>query len=114
MPPRANVSTRRFCLPIPESTLTKAPSAVLRPNQTDQDSLPPYEVLDAILEAYVEDYLSLPEIVALGYDAEVVSKIVRLVKINEYKRKQMAPGLILTSKAFGSGRRYPIAQRYAR
>ena len=99
---------------IPESTLTKAPSAELRPNQTDQDSLPPYEVLDAILEAYVEDYLSLPEIVALGYDAEVVSKIVRLVKINEYKRKQMAPGLILTSKAFGSGRRYPIAQRYAR
>jgi NAD+ synthase (glutamine-hydrolysing) len=99
---------------IPESTLTKPPSAELRPGQMDQDSLPPYDVLDAILESYVEDHLSLPEIIALGHDAEVVQKIVRLVQINEYKRRQMAPGLIITSKAFGSGRRYPIAQRYAR
>jgi len=97
---------------IPESTLTKAPSAELRPNQTDQDSLPPYDVLDAILERHVEDHESAAEIIARGYDAEIVRRIVRLVGLNEYKRKQMAPGLILTRKAFGSGRRYPIAQRF--
>jgi NAD+ synthetase len=97
---------------IPESTLTKAPSAELRPNQTDQDSLPPYDVLDAILEHYVEDHESADEIIARGFDADTVRKIVRLVQLNEYKRKQMAPGLILTAKAFASGRRYPIAQRY--
>lgn len=99
---------------IPESTLTKPPSAELRPNQTDQDSLPPYDVLDAILELYVEDHASTDEIIARGFSAETVSRIVRLVKLNEYKRRQMAPGLIITSKAFGSGRRYPIAQRYPR
>ena len=97
---------------IPESTLTKAPSAELRPNQTDQDSLPPYDVLDAILEHHVEDHESAEEIIKRGYDADTVNRIVRLVRLNEYKRKQMAPGLILTSKAFGSGRRYPIAQRF--
>ncbi len=97
---------------IPESTLTKPPSAELRPNQTDQDSLPPYDVLDAILEQYVEDHRSIEEIIAAGFDTQVVHKIVRLVKLNEYKRRQMAPGLILTRKAFGSGRRYPVAQGY--
>ncbi|MFT3923705.1 MAG: NAD+ synthase [Myxococcales bacterium] len=97
---------------IPESTLTKAPSAELRPNQTDQDSLPPYDVLDAILELHVEDHESADEIIARGYDADTVKRIVRLVRLNEYKRRQMAPGLILTRKAFGSGRRYPIAQRF--
>jgi NAD+ synthase (glutamine-hydrolysing) len=97
---------------IPDSTLTKAPSAELRPDQTDQDSLPPYDVLDAILEHHVEDHESADEIIARGYDADTVKRIVRLVRLNEYKRKQMAPGLILTSKAFGSGRRYPIAQRF--
>jgi NAD+ synthase (glutamine-hydrolysing) len=99
---------------IPESTLTKPPSAELRPNQTDQDSLPPYDVLDAILELYVEDHASTDEIIARGFDADTVRRIVKLVKLNEYKRRQMAPGLIITSKAFGSGRRYPIAQRYPR
>jgi NAD+ synthase (glutamine-hydrolysing) len=99
---------------IPESTLTKPPSAELRPNQTDQDSLPPYDVLDAILELYVEDHASIDDIIAHGFEAETVRRIVRLVKLNEYKRRQMAPGLIITSKAFGSGRRYPIAQRYPR
>jgi NAD+ synthetase len=99
---------------IPESTLTKPPSAELRPNQTDQDSLPPYDVLDAILELYVEDHESTDEIIARGFEAETVRRIVKLVKLNEYKRRQMAPGLIITSKAFGSGRRYPIAQRYPR
>jgi NAD+ synthase (glutamine-hydrolysing) len=97
---------------IPESTLTKPPSAELRPDQTDQDSLPPYDVLDAILEHYVEDHESADEITARGFDRDIVQKVLRLVRLNEYKRKQMAPGLILTSKAFGSGRRYPIAQRY--
>ncbi len=97
---------------IPERTLTKPPSAELRPGQTDQDSLPPYDVLDAVLEHHVEDHESAEEIIARGYDADTVQRIVRLVRLNEYKRKQMAPGLILTSKAFGSGRRYPIAQRF--
>ncbi len=97
---------------IPERTLSKPPSAELRPGQVDQDSLPPYDVLDAILEHHVEDHESAEEIVARGYDADIVKRIVRLVRLNEYKRKQMAPGLILTSKAFGSGRRYPIAQRF--
>ncbi len=106
------VNRRAGRVVIPESTLTKAPSAELRPNQTDQDSLPPYDVLDAILEHYVEDQLSIDEIIAAGFDAQVVNKIIRLVKLNEYKRRQMAPGLILTRKAFGSGRRYPIAQGY--
>jgi NAD+ synthase (glutamine-hydrolysing) len=97
---------------IPESTLTKPPSAELRPDQTDQDSLPPYEVLDAILELYVEDHLSPDDIAARGFHADVVRKVARMVQLSEYKRAQMAPGLIITSKAFGSGRRYPIAQRY--
>jgi len=99
---------------IPESTLTKAPSAELRPDQTDQDSLPPYDMLDAVLEQYVEDQRSTAEIIAAGFDAQIVTKIVRLVNLNEYKRRQMAPGLILTRKAFGTGRRYPIAQGYQR
>ncbi len=96
---------------IPESTLTKPPSAELRPGQTDQDSLPPYEVLDRILEQHIEAQASEAEIVALGFDAEVVRRVLHLVRISEYKRKQMALGLILTHKAFGIGRRYPIAQR---
>ncbi len=106
------VNRQAGCAIIPESTLTKAPSAELRPEQTDQDSLPPYVVLDSILEQYVEDHLSIDEITASGHDAAVVSRIVKLVKQNEYKRRQMAPGLILTSKAFGSGRRVPVAQGY--
>ncbi len=97
---------------IPERTITKPPSAELRPGQTDQDSLPPYAVLDAVLELYVEHHLSSPEIVARGFDEALVRRIVRLVDRNEWKRHQAAPGLRVTSKAFGIGRRMPIAQRF--
>ncbi len=98
--------------PIPPGTLTKPPSAELRPNQKDQDSLPPYDVLDAILQMYVEEEKSVPEIVAAGWDEALAMRVARLVDTNEYKRKQMPPGLKVTSRAFGYGRRMPIAQRY--
>ena len=95
---------------IPVSTITKAPSAELRPNQTDQDSLPPYESLDGILDAYVVQGKALSEIVAAGFDEATVKRVVRLIDFNEYKRRQAAPGLKVTSKAFGVGRRIPIAR----
>ena len=97
---------------IPEASITKPPSAELRPNQTDQDSLPPYDVLDAILEAYVVQMKSVPEIVVAGFDEATVKRVVRLIDFAEYKRRQAAPGLKVTTKAFGVGRRVPIAQRY--
>jgi NAD+ synthetase len=97
---------------IPRDSITKAPSAELRPNQTDQDSLPPYEVLDAILEAYVVQGRSAAEIIQTGFDEQTVRRVIRLIDLNEYKRRQAAPGLKVTSKAFGMGRRIPIAQRY--
>jgi NAD+ synthase (glutamine-hydrolysing) len=97
---------------IPQSTLTKAPSAELRPDQRDQDSLPPYEVLDAILDDYVVKGRSLDEIAQRGHDRQLVKRIIRLINLNEYKRRQAAPGLKVTSKAFGVGRRFPIAQRF--
>jgi NAD+ synthetase len=97
---------------IPAACLTKPPSAELRPNQTDQDSLPPYEVLDAILEAYVVEGRSVAEIIAAGFDAATVRRVAQLIDQSEYKRRQAAPGLKVTSKAFGIGRRLPIAQRY--
>jgi NAD+ synthase (glutamine-hydrolysing) len=95
---------------IPESTLTKPPSAELRPNQTDQDSLPPYDVLDAILEAHLVGNLDAPALVARGFAPAVVADVVRRVRNSEYKRRQMPPGLKITGKAFGPGRRYPIAR----
>jgi len=99
--------------PIPESSLTKPPSAELRPNQTDQDSLPPYDVLDAIIKRYVEEAKSSAEIVKeTGYDEKLVREVVRKIDLNEYKRKQAPPCLRVTTKAFGIGRRVPIAQRY--
>ncbi len=98
---------------IPESTLTKAPSAELRPNQEDQDSLPPYEVLDRVLEGWVEERLSVAQLVAEGIDRGVVEKIVRLIDGAEYKRRQAAPGIKISSKAFGIGRRYPIVADYS-
>ena len=99
--------------PIPESTLTKPPSAELRPDQKDTDSLPEYEVLDAILAAYIERYESVPEIAAQeNLPEELVRDIVRKVDRNEYKRQQAAPGLRITPKAFGVGRRFPIAHRF--
>jgi NAD+ synthase (glutamine-hydrolysing) len=94
---------------IPESTLTKAPSAELRPDQTDQDSLPPYDLLDAILEAHLLEGKDTEALVAAGFDRAVVADVVRRVRTNEYKRRQMPPGLKVTGKAFGFGRRYPIA-----
>jgi len=97
---------------IPRDTITKPPSAELRPDQTDQDSLPPYEVLDAILEAYVVEGKARAEIVQAGFDRATVERVARLIDLNEYKRRQAAPGLKVTSKAFGVGRRMPIAQRY--
>jgi len=98
--------------PIPERVLTKAPSAELRPDQKDEDSLPPYDVLDPILDLYVRDERSYDQIVAAGFDPHTVSQVIRLVDRNEYKRKQAAPVLKVTSRAFGFGRRMPIAQRY--
>lgn len=99
--------------PIPENTFVKPPSAELRPNQKDTDSLPEYEVLDGILAAYIERYESIPEIaVKVGASEELVREIVRKVDRNEYKRQQAAPGLRITPKAFGVGRRFPIAHRF--
>lgn len=97
---------------IPQASLTKPPSAELRPNQKDQDSLPPYEVLDNILERYVVQGQSVAEILAAGFAEADVRRVVRLIDLSEYKRRQAAPGLKVTSKAFGMGRRLPIAQRF--
>jgi NAD+ synthetase len=98
---------------IPSSTIEKPPSAELRPDQTDQDSLPPYDLLDAILALYVEENLPLREIVSRGYDESLVRRITGMVDRNEYKREQAAPGLKVTGRAFGMGRRLPLAQRYS-
>ncbi|MFU8803165.1 MAG: NAD+ synthase, partial [Bradymonadaceae bacterium] len=97
---------------IPESILEKAPSAELRPDQKDEDSLPPYEVLDAILEAYIEERLEPSEIVERGFEEDVVHRVIRLVHIAEYKRKQAAPVLKITPKAFGVGWQYALAASY--
>jgi NAD+ synthetase len=97
---------------IPRACLTKAPSAELRPDQTDQDTLPPYEVLDPILEAAIEESLPKEEAVARGFDPEVVERVYAMIRANEYKRQQAAPALKVTGKAFGLGRRHPIAARY--
>jgi len=97
---------------IPESTIAKAPSAELRPDQADQDSLPPYEVLDRIVEAWVEEHRSVEEIIAEGLDRLAVHEVVGMITRNEYKRRQAAPGIKITAKAFGAGRRYPIAAKY--
>jgi NAD+ synthetase len=97
---------------IPWNTIEKAPSAELRPGQKDQDTLPPYETLDAILELYVEHHMSADEITARGFDEHTVRWVQRRVDLNEWKRHQAAPGLRVTSKAFGIGRRMPIVQRF--
>ncbi|HEX7830744.1 MAG TPA: NAD+ synthase, partial [Thermoanaerobaculia bacterium] len=99
---------------IPASTLTKPPSAELRPNQTDQDSLPPYDILDGILKLYIEEWLEVDAIVAHGFDRDLVARILKLVDTNEFKRRQAAPTVRVSSKAFGSGRDMPIAQRWRR
>src|SRR5437667_1329893 len=97
---------------IPKSTIDKPPSAELKPNQKDQDTLPPYEILDQILHLYVEENLSARDIIARGFDEKTVRWVQRRVDLNEYKREQAAPGLKVTTRAFGLGRRMPIAQKY--
>ncbi len=93
--------------------MRKEPSAELKPDQKDKDSLPPYEVLDPILEAYIEKDKSLLEIIRMGYKKELVTRIIALVDRNEYKRRQAPPGIKITPKAFGKDRRMPITNRYA-
>jgi len=97
---------------IPERIITRPPTAELKPDQLDQDDLPPYEILDPILQAYLEEHLPIEAIVARGFDAKTVEDIVRRIKTNEYKRRQAAVGIKVTTKAFGSGRRYPIVQKF--
>ncbi len=97
---------------IPERVLTRPPSAELAPDQKDVDSLPPYEILDPILELYIEQDLEPDEIVARGYGAEIVERVVRMVNRNEYKRRQAPPGVRITTRAFGRDRRYPITSGY--
>jgi NAD+ synthase (glutamine-hydrolysing) len=97
---------------IPRSSIEKAPTAELRPDQKDTDTLPPYEILDPILDLYLEDGLGVDEIVARGFERVTVEWIVRAIRVNEYKRRQAAPGIKVTSKAFGIGRRFPVAARY--
>jgi NAD+ synthetase len=101
------------CPVIPQASLEKPPSAELRPGQLDVDSLPPYEVLDPILEDYIEDSHSAERIAAdHNFDLDLVRRVIRMVDRNEYKRQQAAPGLKISGKAFGYGRRFPIAARY--
>jgi NAD+ synthase (glutamine-hydrolysing) len=97
---------------IPQRIIGRPPSAELRPDQTDQDSLPPYDILDAILAAYVERDLPARDIVALGYDAAIVRKVIRMVDLAEYKRRQAAPGPRISPRNFGKDRRYPITSKY--
>jgi NAD+ synthase (glutamine-hydrolysing) len=99
---------------IPESSITKPPSAELRPDQKDQDSLPPYDVLDAILKLYIEEWKEVDEIASHNFDKELVKRVLKMVDANEFKRRQAAPTLRVSSKAFGGGRQMPIAQKWRR
>ncbi len=99
---------------IPQSSITKPPSAELRPNQTDQDTLPPYDELDGILKLYIEEWKEVDEIAAAGFDRALVGKILKMVDTNEFKRRQAAPTIRVSTKAFGSGRQMPVAQRWRR
>jgi NAD+ synthase (glutamine-hydrolysing) len=98
--------------PIPERIITRPPSAELRPDQTDQDSLPPYDLLDGIVERYMENDQSIQEIVAAGFSPADVEKVTRLIKLNEYKRRQAPPGIRVTHRSFGKDWRYPITNRF--
>ena len=97
---------------IPRTVIARPPSAELRPNQKDSDSLPPYDVLDPILKSYVEDDRSIAQIIALGYDPETVERTASLVDSSEYKRRQAPPGIKITTRAFGRDRRLPITNRF--
>ncbi len=99
---------------IPERTITKAPTAELKPEQCDQDDLPEYAILDQILELHLEAHLGVDEITAKGFAKDLVIDVLRRVRINEYKRKQAPMGLKVTSKAFGYGRRYPNVQNFSK
>ena len=99
---------------IPNRVIERAPSAELSPNQVDQDSLPPYEDLDVILECFIENFKSVDDIAAMGYDEATVKRVANMVLINEYKRRQAAPGVRITQRAFGKDRRYPITSHYRR
>ena len=98
--------------PIPERIITRPPSAELRPDQKDQDSLPPYEVLDAIVQRYMEEDQSPAEIIAAGYPQAAVEQVVRLIRFNEYKRRQSPVGIRVTHRSFGKDWRYPNTNRY--
>jgi NAD+ synthase (glutamine-hydrolysing) len=97
---------------IPSAVLTKAPSAELRPNQKDTDTLPPYDILDPILKAYVEDDVAIDRIIAMGFDRETVLRVAKFVDRSEYKRRQAAPGIKITARDFGRDRRLPITNRF--
>ena len=97
---------------IPRRVIERAPSAELRPDQKDEDSLPPYDVLDAIMEAYVEQYRSPMEIIAMGYAPADVDRVVKLIRISEYKRRQSPVGIRITSRGFGKDWRYPITNKF--
>jgi len=97
---------------IPRRVIERPPSAELRPDQKDQDSLPPYDVLDAIMEAYVEQYRSPQEIIAMGFAQADVDKVVRLLRISEYKRRQAPVGIRITNRGFGKDWRYPITNKF--
>jgi NAD+ synthase (glutamine-hydrolysing) len=97
---------------IPQNTIDKPPSAELRPDQVDSDTLPAYEVLDAILQRYVEADLGVNELIDMGFDPEIVRAVASMVDRNEYKRRQAAPGVKITVKAFGKDRRLPITNLY--
>jgi len=101
-----------YCNRIPRAIIEKPPSAELRPNQLDTDTLPPYEALDPILKAYVEEDRSLSEMIEMGFDEQLVSRVIRMVDSNEYKRRQAAPGIKITPRAFGRDRRMPITNRF--
>jgi NAD+ synthase (glutamine-hydrolysing) len=98
--------------PIPERIITRPPSAELKADQTDQDSLPPYEVLDAILERYMENDDSIDSIIAAGFERAVVERVTRLIRINEYKRRQAPVGIRVTHRSFGKDWRYPITNKF--
>ncbi|MCE2660462.1 MAG: NAD+ synthase, partial [Rubrivivax sp.] len=97
---------------IPERIITRAPSAELRPDQKDQDSLPPYEVLDDILARYMEDDCSIDDLLAAGFERQTVERVTRLIKLNEYKRRQAPIGIRITHRAFGRDWRYPITSKF--
>jgi NAD+ synthetase len=97
---------------IPDRVIERPPSAELRPEQTDQDTLPPYEILDAVVERYMERDMSPEQIAGVGYDMAAVRQVVRLIRLNEYKRRQAPPGVRITPRAFGKDWRYPITSGF--